>query len=319
MSKESQICLAFDIGGTKIAAGVVTSTGRILIDEKVAVNTQAGPAAFLTQLVKIGSKYLRMYPEIKKIGIASAGPLDPDNGILLDPTNFSKGQKSWGKVDITAVLSVKLKRQVILENDAAAALLAESWLGLARKMNNATILTLGTGLGTSFICNGILIRSGRGLHTEGGHMILNPSDKTAVCGCLNIGCAEAYLSGGGFTKRARLFLNNQNISTIEVANQARNGDKKCKLFFDEYARYMATAIHNFSLIFSSEIFILTGSFAATSDLFLPKTKKYLKLLLTRRRKGIDLLPKIAVSRLNNKAGLLGGAYVAFNDSKRLST
>lgn len=200
----SQKVLSYDLGGTKVAVGVVNSRGRVLNEIRVPIQLEKGKNAVIQQLVDLGHHLLQDHPEVKKIGIASAGPLDPIRGILLDPTNFvTPDHKSWGQVPLVALMKKKLKRSVHLENDAAAAVLAEHWIGAGKKYRNLMILTLGTGLGTGIICNGSLVRSGRNLHPEAGHIILNYDDKTAPCGCGNFGCAESYLSGRNFELRFR--------------------------------------------------------------------------------------------------------------------
>ncbi|OFZ19720.1 MAG: hypothetical protein A2X94_16835 [Bdellovibrionales bacterium GWB1_55_8] len=303
--------LAFDLGGTKVAVGVVNSRGRILDEIRVPTVFQEGKDAVIRQLSELGQGFLDRYPRIKYVGVASAGPLDPAKGILLDPTNFSSREgKKWGTVPLAKLLSTRLKRKVFLENDAAAAVLAEHWIGAAKGYRNAIILTLGTGLGTGMICENELVRAGRGQHPEGGHVILDFNDSSAPCGCGNIGCAEAYLSGRSFTRRARVRLGREDLDAKAIADLARAGDPKFLELFDEYSRVMAVAIHNYVVLYAPEIVIFTGSFANTADLFLEKTRKQLLQLLARRRQGVDLLPKLALSRLENNAGLIGGALVA---------
>jgi glucokinase len=308
--------LAYDLGGTKVAVGVINSHGRILEEVRVPVAIQEGKVAVMRQLGELGKIFLKKHPKIQRVGLASAGPLDPKKGTLLDPTNFvNKDGKTWGKVPIGAILGRYLKRPVVLENDAAAAVLAEHWVGAGKGFENVMILTLGTGLGTGIITNGKLVRAGRGLHPEAGHIILNFKDTTAKCGCGNIGCAEAYLSGGGFGRRAALRFGNLNLTAKNVAGLARSGDSRALEMFDEYAQVLAVAIQNYVVLYSPEIIVLTGSFADAADLFLHKARKDLNVLLERRRVGVDLMPKITLSKLNNQAGLIGGAYVAFNPSR----
>jgi glucokinase len=300
--------LAYDLGGTKVLVGVVNHQGKVLEEIKVPVVVDQGKAAVIQQLADLGNAFLKKHPDIKKVGMASAGPLDPKKGLLLDPTNLG----NWGKVPIAKLLGAKLKRPVILENDAAAAMIAEHWMGKAKGYENAMILTLGTGLGTAVIANGELVRAGRHLHTEAGHIIIRDGDQSAPCGCGNLGCSEAYLSGRSFTRRNRPRFARPELLAEDIANMARKADPRALAAFEEYAELMAIAIHNYAVIYCPEIVVLTGSFANAADLFVPQTKEHLKRLLKRRRKGSDLLPKIAVSSLQNRAGLLGGAYVAFN-------
>ena len=307
-----KVVLAYDLGGTKVQAGVVTEKGKILAEVRTPVLFEKGKAAVLRQLSDIGEDFLRRYPKIKVVGMASAGPLDPGRGILLDPTNFTSSEGSWGRVPIAAILSKSLKRKVCLENDAAAAVLAEAWIGAGKGYDNVMILTLGTGLGTGIIANGQLVRSGRGMHPEAGHLMLNGRDTTAPCGCGNLGCAEAYLSGRNFTRRTRTRFGNPQLTGEEIANLARKQDPRALAAFEEYAEYMAVAIHNYVVLYAPEIVVFTGSFANTSDLFIDSTRSHLERLLVRRRVGVDFMPKLAVSKLENSAGLIGAAHVAFN-------
>ena len=307
--------LAYDLGGTKVAVGIVNSKGKILEEIRVPTVFAQGKDAVIRQLAELGMTLISRYPKVRRVGMASAGPLDPDKGVLLDPTNFASAAGTWGKVPLARALSQKLKRPVYLENDAAAAMLAEHWIGAAKRYDNAMILTLGTGLGTGIISNGNLLRAGRGLHPEAGHVIINSDDASAPCGCGNTGCAEAYLSGRNFTRRNQGRFSKQSpdleLDAKSMAELARKGDREAIAAFDEYAEMMAVAIQNYAVIYCPEIVVFTGSFAQTSDLFLSTTRKRLEVLLARRRVGIDLMPKLAVSSLHNEAGLIGGAYVAF--------
>lgn len=311
----TQKALSYDLGGTKVAVGVVNSRGRVLDEIRTPVLLQKGKEAVLQQLADLGNQLIKKHPDVKWVGMASAGPLDPKKGELLDPTNFKGPKGSWGKVPIAKILRDKLKRPVYLENDAAAAILAEHWIGSAKKYKDAMILTLGTGLGTGIICNGELVRSGRHLHPEAGHIILRYGDTTAPCGCGNLGCAEAYLSGRNFARRSRQRFANPNLSAEDIANLARRQDPIALAAFAEYAEVMAIAIHNYARIYAPELILFTGSFAAAIDLFLPQTQYHLERILAREKKQMSLVPKLMASRLGNEAGLIGGAYVAFQRHK----
>lgn len=308
----SQKVLSYDLGGTKIAVGVVNSKGQVLEELRVPIRLDRGKSGVLKQLISLGSPLLKRHPEIKNVGIASAGPLDPTRGVLLDPTNFSYGGKRWGKVKISALLSKGLKKRVYLENDAAAAALAEHWIGAGRKCQNMMVLTLGTGLGTGIICNGSLVRSGKCLHPEAGHLIVRFDDKTALCGCGNYGCAEAYLSGRNFEKRMQRKYPGIPQTAKAIADLARQGDARALAGFEEYSHIMAVTIHNYTVLYNPELLIFTGSFAATTDLFLNKVQKHLRRMLKRRQTILNTVPQLAVSTLQNNAGLIGGAYVALH-------
>jgi len=309
-----QKVLSYDLGGTKMAVGVVNSRGRVLEEIRIPTHVENGKSVVINQMVMLGRSLIKKNPQIHKVGIASAGPLDPVRGILLDPTNFSSPKGDWGQVPLAKILSQKLKLPVTLENDAAAAILGEHWCGAAKNYDNAMILTLGTGLGTAVIANGHLVRAGRHLHTEAGHLIIRAHDSSAPCGCGNLGCAEAYLSGRNFARRNCTQFGNPSLSAQDIADLARKKDPRALAAFEEYAEMMAIAIHNYVVIYAPEIILFTGSFAHAAKLFIPSTKRHLAHLLKRRRVGIDLLPQLKISTLDNQAGLIGAAWVALHNS-----
>jgi glucokinase len=311
MKKDTQqVVLAYDLGGTKVSVGAVTSTGKVLEEIRVPVEIEKGKNALMDQLGMLGKKILAKYPKIRRAGIASAGPLDPDKGLLLDPTNFASDGKAWGKVPIASMVSKRLGIPVHLDNDAAAAVLAEHWIGYGKGKTNVMVLTLGTGLGTGIVVNNQLVRARGGLHPEAGHLIIHQGDQTAPCGCGQLGCAEAFLAGRNFTRRNRPRFANPDLTAPDIATLARKRDPRALAAFEEYATYLAIALHNYAVIYAPEVVALSGSFADASDLFIDSATEHLEKLLARRRIGFDLMPKIKVSKLKNQAGLVGGGYIA---------
>jgi glucokinase len=309
--------LAMDLGGTKLLFGVVTSSGKILEREKLYTDTQHGPDGLIDQMVGQASKILKKHPEIKKIGIASAGPLDTERGVLLNPTNLKgKDKESWGMVPVKSRLEERLKLQVVMENDADAATVAEGWLGKGKDCANFMVLTLGTGLGTGIVVRGEPFRNRDGLHPEAGHMIIDASDRSALCGCGNYGCAEAFLSGVHFNRR----MNRKYQRSYEKAQMwgeaAEKNDPEAKEAFRYYGDKLALAIRNFAVMFAPEKVYLTGGFSETSHLFLQHTRSVLAELLKGRRKGVDLMPEIEPSIYGKNAGILGAAYFAFRTKKK---
>jgi glucokinase len=299
--------IGIDLGGTKVAAALVNSKGKILGERKVATALEGGWGGLKKQLVQICRELIADYGRARAIGVGSAGPLHAPSGRLLDPTNFG-----WpaAVVPLGKSLSAALKLPVLLENDAAAAVLAEHWKGGGGK--NCVVITLGTGVGVGVMINGRLLRGGRGLHPEVGHLVLRPGDKTALCGCGVLGCAEAFLSGMNFGKRAGAAMARPGITGKEVAELAAEGDAKALTLFAEYSDLLATYLLDLVVLYYPEQIIFTGSFAEASPLFLPATETKLKKLLERRVKTIPLYPKIRISRLGNQAGILGAAYIALN-------
>ena len=304
--------LAMDLGGTKLAAAVVNAHGDILAETTCGIETAHGPHGLISQMADLANNFLRSYPDITKIGVASAGPLDPRSGTLLDPTNLTTNQKGWGQVPLAQILAEKTQRQVVVENDAAAAVLAEHWMGRLAGVENGVMITLGTGVGIGVIINHQLLRSGRHLHPEVSHISLNAWDRSAPCGCGNLGCIEAYLSGRNFTQRLQSQWQDPQLTGEEVVRRAKQGDSRALAAFAQYAEHFALAVNALVVLFAPEVIAISGGFSASSDLFMPTVDRHLEKLLVRRRVGIDLYPRIVRSRYAHQACLLGAAYVALN-------
>ncbi len=309
---KSENYLCYDLGGTKLMAALINSSGRILASETRHVDQSQGVQGLIHDFEQLATSL----PKVRymSISVASAVPLHAEKGVLLDPTNFFSDGKSWGVVPIVALLKRKLKRSVLLENDAAAAVLAEKWKGGHGRAQNIVAMTLGTGVGIGVVVNGELLRSGRGLHPEASHISISGEDADFACGCGANGCIEANLGGTHFARRLSKKLGRE-VDGVECLRLAIAGDPVTLEAFRDYGKRLAVAIRAMAILFAPEIVVLSGGFSQASPYFLPETEKSLPHLLRRYREGIDLLPKVCVSKLEGKQGVLGAAYVA-NHSKR---
>ena len=312
MSREN-LALAYDMGGTKLLAGVISHQGEIVESLREPVAKAEGRLAVIEQMLNMGQALLKRHPEISRAGVASAGPLDPKEGLLLDPTNLTTGGAGWGIVPLVKELEQGLGMPVKLENDAAATAMAEHWIGDGKACDNFMVITLGTGVGVGVYVNGELLRSGRGLHPEVSHISLNIEDESAPCGCGKQGCVEAYLSGRNFSARVGSRLGNPELKGTELKAMARDGEPQVLAAFKDYARHFAFAVDAFVCMFSPEKVILTGGFSDTAEFFINDIRPHLEKSLARRRIGIDLYPEIKVSQLKYEMGLIGAGYTAFKN------
>jgi glucokinase len=202
------------------------------------------------------------------------------------------------------------KKPVRLENDAAAAVLGERWKGGHGRVENILAMTLGTGVGIGVLANGVLVRAGQGLHPEAGHIPLDINAKDYPCGCGANGCIEAYLAGSHFSRRLGR-LKNRALSGQEAVALAKD-DVWVQEAFREYGRQLAQAVRTLSVLFAPEVVVISGGFSHAASLFLEETQSLLPTLMERYRIGVDLLPKIKVSKLQDDAGVLGAAYLALH-------
>lgn len=308
------LVLCFDLGGTKLRAALVDARGKIAAFAVTRLRQEEGYDG-LIRLFKETADQLPKTLKYKSVSVASAGPLHPEKGLLLDPTNFFTSQESWGVLPLVKSLTKVFKKPVRLENDAAAAVLGEQWKGGHGKgAANLVAMTLGTGVGVGVITNGSLVRAGRGLHTEAGHIPLDINAKDYPCGCGAFGCIEAFLAGSHFSHRLGR-LKGRPMSGQEAVVLAKD-DVWVQEAFLEYGRQLAQAVRTLSVLFAPEIVVISGGFSHASNLFLHETEKVLPGLMERYRDGIDMLPKIKVSKLQDDAGILGAAYLAYQKPKR---
>lgn len=308
MARSTDVYLCFDLGGTKLRGAHIDGRGKILAQATTRVRQDEG----FKGLIELFRETTALLPKakIKKVAVASAGPLHPQKGILLDPTNFFTGQKSWGVLPLVSALKKVFKKPVLLENDAAAAVLGEKWKGGHGKATNIVAMTLGTGVGVGVIANGELVRAGRGLHPEAGHIPLDINAKDYPCGCGANGCIEAFLAGSHFARRLGR-LKGRALSGQEAVALAKD-DVWVQEAFREYGRHLAQAARTLCVMFAPEVVVISGGFSHASALFMEETQALLPQLMERYREGIDLLPKIKVSKLQDDAGILGAAYVAIH-------
>lgn len=304
--------MAIDLGGTKFICAAVDESGSILDKFKGKTDTTKGVDSLIESISLSAKKILKNHPEITKGVIASAGPLDPEEGLLLDPTNLTTNGRSWGIVPLIKALTDKLQIQLKLENDAAAAVMALPW-SESTNCPNRIMITLGTGLGVGVVANGELVRAGRGLHPEIGHLIVGQGDKSASCACGNLGCAEAYLSGSHFAKRFSKAYSHKDLSGEEILDLAKNNNHDVMMAFEEYANIMADFLASMAAMFAPEEVYFGGGFSVASPFFLDQTKSKLEKNLKRKRIGKDLYPIIKIATNNEDCVLLGAAYLAFKE------
>ena len=304
--------LCFDLGGTNIRSAVINSSGKILAQNRLSVLGATGFSDLLKLFAQVVEPFHSAGLSWEAVSVASAGPLDPVTGVLLDPTNFMTDAKGWGVLPLVEKLEALFKKKVYLENDAAAALLAEGWMGASQGKKNVTLMSLGTGVGTAFLADGQLVRAGRHLHTEASHIPLNAWDTDYPCACGGNGCIEAYLAGSHFSRHAGQAVGLPNATGEELAALARKGDAGVQKQFALYGERLALAIRAYSMIFASEVVVLAGGFSSNADCFIDTARGHLPRLFERHRDGVDMLPELVLSPIHATAGVLGAARSALN-------
>jgi glucokinase len=198
--------LGVDIGGTKVAAGLVDASGKIICKGRAPMNAHgtaeeglASVFAAMDDALKAGRAALANL-QIAGIGICSPGPLDPRTGVVINPPNLP----CWRNFPLADEVSRKRGVRVLVENDANAAGLAEFLWGAGSGYRNVFYATLGTGIGTGLVMDGRIYNGRTGAATEGGHVTIDY--RGPKCGCGKFGCIEAFASGPAIAARAQLVV-----------------------------------------------------------------------------------------------------------------
>src|SRR6056297_1894460 len=317
MSKEYYI--GIDIGGTKILSALADSEGNIINKAQNPTEADKGEEVIIANIKDSINRVIKnskiSKDKVRRIGVGSPGPLDLNNGIIIENSNLA-----WTNVPIVQILEDDTGIDVILENDANAAALGEKHFGAGREADNIVYITISTGIGGGIIINKKIFHGGKGNAGEVGHMTLIP-DSNYQCGCGNYGCFEAVASGTAIARRGREVLNKERESLIKdysnnepdnidaplIASAARAGDEQAIEIFKLTGRLLGIGISNVVNLFDPEIIVLGGGVMNAKGLFITE----LKASLQKRALEANLQDlKVKEVGLGKNTGVMGAIAVA---------
>ncbi len=266
---EAPLIGAVDIGGTKIAVGVVNGEGQILARTQCSTASIEGPTEAISRITTM----LRTCEEeaglsVEGIGIGCTGPVDPITGVL-GRVDLLPG---WEGLRITERLSATMHVPCVMENDADAAALAEVRWGAGKDVGVFIYVTVSTGIGGGLVIGGRLYRGARGAHPEFGHHVID--NQGPVCYCGAHGCWEALASGPALAEWVRRnavttdFLPDR-LSAQDVCRRARTLDPLCVRAVERGAYYLGLGLSNLINMFCPDVIALGGGLMQSSELFLP--------------------------------------------------
>src|SRR5258706_4388195 len=194
----SKLALGIDMGGTGIKLGLVDPQGRLLKSLRLPTPTESSPEEIAHVVADQAQALLRdaNLKRIVGIGVGCAGDIDPIRGVVRISPNLG-----WNQVPLKALLSKRLKRPILLDNDANVAAWAAYSVEAKRKVKNLICVTLGTGIGGGLVIDGKLYHGATGTAGEIGHMTLYPGGIPCTCG--NVGCVERYIGAKAMAKEAK--------------------------------------------------------------------------------------------------------------------
>ena len=288
--------LAFDIGGTKIYSSIIDETGKILSE----IDKFHTPKSIDGILDILKGQIAKFENEVDVIAISTAGAVNNENTAVNGSTgNLVSGYPS---IDFQSLS----KKRVFLENDANAAAWAEYRIGASKGTNVSVMITLGTGVGGGIIVNNKLLKGKSGAAGE-MHFKMYP-DKRRKCTCGSWDCFEAYASGTALKVDAEEMLNNPKVTTYDVMDGVKNGDKKMTEIFNRWINDITIGVNGLTNLFDPDCIVLSGSMAQFVD-----AKKMEEAV----NSDIVTSPtSIRIATAGNYSGMIGAALLAFESEAK---
>jgi glucokinase len=308
------LTIGVDIGGTKIAAGVVDEEGKILDTRQVATPPTAEG---VVEAIADAIRTVGMGSSAEAVGIGAAGYVDDKRATVLFAPNIN-----WRHETLKDKIEQRVGLSVVVENDANAAAWGEYRFGAGAGHDDVVCITLGTGLGGGIIIGGKLHRGRFGVAGEFGHLRVVPDG--LLCGCGSQGCWEQYASGRALVRYAQqratatpdaakmlLSLGNGTPEGVEgrhISMAARQGDPVAIDSFRELARWAGAGLADLASLFDPSAFIVGGGVSDEGDLVLEPIRKSFRRWLVGSRYRPHA--QVVAAQLGGRAGLVGAADLA---------
>lgn len=326
------LVIGVDIGGTKVAVGLVDCKGEIKAQTRAPMVANGEAAAGLAAVVSAIDQLLipksnaKVRTITRGIGICAPGPLDPATGVVINPPNLPCWRNFPLAAEVARIYSVPVK----IENDANAAALAEAYWGAGRGYRHIFYVGLGTGIGTGIVFDGKIYNGRTGAAAEGGHMSIDY--RGPRCGCGKPGCIEILAAGPAIARRARALLKSKQAAeqefhstmidlaqgnidavTSEIVGQAcLAGDRLAKQTLQETVALLSLWLSNIIDLLEPDAIIIGGGVASMLNPFLGDLSKGLaEYCINSRCLEIPLLQ----ARYGADSGIAGGAALCWEQSK----
>ncbi len=309
------LSVGIDVGGTKIAGGVVDESGTILSTarrESPATDTDA-----IERDIEDLVAELRRGHDIEAVGVGAAGFVDVARSVVMFAPNLA-----WRDEPLRADLEKRIGLPVVVENDANAAAWGEFTFGAGEDVADTLLVTIGTGVGGGIVLDGQLHRGAFGVAAEIGHMRVVPDGR--ICGCGNRGCWEQYASGTALVRDTRELAREGSLiarSLVDraggdvdaitgplITEAARDGDSFAREQLASLGRWIGEGVASLAAVLDPAVVVIGGGVSEAGDLLLDPVRAHFRANLTGRHYRPELQVRAAL--LGNKAGMIGAADLA---------
>jgi glucokinase len=316
-----QLIIGIDIGGTKVAGGLVTLKGRLVKSLVVPTHAEKGFDSSFSQIVHLIERLIHLgggKNHIGGIGMCAPGPLNPKTGLVINPPNLP----GWHNVKLAQKIGDWFGLPAKVENDANAAGLAEVLFGAAVGYRDIFYVTVSTGIGTGIIINKKIYHGKNGVAGEGGHVSIDYRSPYR-CGCGTLGCIEALAAGPGMARRTRVYLEQEHsrpsllrdatrghleqITPEMIADAARDGDHVARFILDETGFFLGVWLAGMITLLDPEVVVIGGGVARIGKPLFHKIRETIPSYTINRR-FVGKLP-ILPAKLQKNVGVYGAASV----------
>lgn len=308
-NKETYV-VGVDLGGTKIATGLLTTEGEIVERTRLDTLPEEGVDAVINRMVQ-SVQDVQKDTDILGIGVGTPGPLDNQKGLVLEGPNLA----GWKNVPLRDLLYERLQTKIKVENDANAAAWGEYIFGAGRGTRHMVYITVSTGIGSGLILDGELYTGSRSFAGELGHIMIDPSGPR--CGCGNIGCWEACASGTAIARYAHEAIQQgptlmaqlaeeegTSVSAKHVFRAAQSGDETAQEIVERTFRYLGIGLANTIHSYNPERIVIGGGVSNVGDfLFDALRERTEELVMPSYRGTYEIVP----AELGDDVGILGAA------------
>ncbi|MDE3104091.1 MAG: ROK family protein [Acidobacteriota bacterium] len=298
-STRGRLIGAVDIGGSKIAVGLVREDGQLLGRRTCATLPERGFDDTMQRIIQMLEELGADIGEVDGIGVGCPGPLDPVSGTVLEVGTLP----GWSGANLIAPLQAHFGVDVVVENDADAATLGEYVWGSGAGCSRFLYVTISTGIGGGAVFDGRLYRGAHGAHPEFGHHVIDPRGPLCYCGAH--GCWESLVSGTAMAA----WLQQQYpalgaLSAQQICDRAAQGDPVALSAMQRQGYYVGVGLANLITLFAPELIALGGGVMWSGELFLEEARRVITAICTQVPAART---RIVHALAGSDVGLLGAA------------
>ncbi len=314
-----KLIVGIDIGGTKVAGGLVTPHGRLVKSSIVPTNAAGGFKASFGQIAGLIESLIQDAggpDKVVGIGMCAPGPVNPKTGAVINPPNLP----GWRNVQLERKVHRRFRLPAKVENDANAAGLAEALFGVARSYHDVFYVTVSTGIGTGIIVNKKIYHGKNGVAGEGGHISIDYRSPYR-CGCGTLGCIEALAAGPAMVRRARVKLEQEHtlpsllreltgghlsrITPKMIQEAAKGKDAVAQAIIDETGFFLGVWLAGMITLLDPDAVVIGGGVSQIGRPLFKKIRETIPQYTINRRFAVKT--PILTAMLRKNVGVYGAA------------